>query len=219
MDAALNVSALNLVFATGAGIASVLSPCVLPVLPIVMAGRSGEHRLRPVAVVVGLSSTFILMGIATSLFGAVVGPWLVSLEKPVGILIGILGLLMLFDVNPFKRLQTGVRTGRGSGLLSGFVLGASLGLVWIPCVGPFLSAILAMVAGGGGQVASGALLLAFYALGLSVPMLFAGYASHLFRERMGWLRSHPLAVRVVSALLLIALSAWILVKGLYGAPF
>jgi len=49
-------------FAIGAGLASIVSPCVLPVLPIVMAGQPGEHRLRPVAIVAGLMFTFMLMG-------------------------------------------------------------------------------------------------------------------------------------------------------------
>lgn len=218
MDGALSFSLLNVLFAVGAGVASVLSPCVLPVLPIVMAGRPGEHPLRPVAVVLGLTLSFVLMGVLTSLFGSVVGPLLVSLEKPVGVLIGALGILMLLDVNPFKRLQIGVRTRRGGGLVSGFVLGASLGLVWIPCVGPFLSSILAMVAGAG-QVFSGAILLAFYALGLSIPMLLAGYASQLFRERTGFLKKHPAIVRVFSGLLLVGLSAWILTQGLFATPF
>jgi cytochrome c-type biogenesis protein len=208
----------NAAFAVGAGLVSTASPCVLPVVPIVMAGQPGEHRLRPLAVVGGLMSTFVLMGVLSSLFGAVVGPLLVRLEKPVAILIGLLGLLMVAGFNPFKRLQVGLSPSRGAGLWSGLVLGASLGLVWIPCVGPFLSSILGMVAARA-RLADGVALLAFYSAGFALPMLAAGYASHAFRERTRFLRSHPLAVRLVSGSLLVALSAWILAKGLYGAPW
>ena len=215
MDALTGFSAGNALFAVGAGLASTISPCVLPVLPIVMAGQPGEHRLRPVAIVLGLMTTFVLMGILSSLFGAVVGPLLVRLEKPVAILIGLLGLLLLADVNPFKRLQVGISFDRRKGLLSGALLGASLGLVWIPCVGPFLSSILAMVAARA-QVGEGAALLVFYSAGFSLPMLVAGYASQAFRERTGFLRSRPLLVRFASGGLLVGLSAWILAKGLYG---
>ena len=71
----------NAFFAVGAGLVSIASPCLLPVLPIVMAGQPGEHRLRPVAIVSGLMATFVLMGVLTSLFGAVVGPLLVRLAS------------------------------------------------------------------------------------------------------------------------------------------
>ena len=218
MDSITGFSLANAVFAIGAGFASTLSPCVLPVLPIVMAGQPGEHRLRPLAIVTGLMSTFVLMGALSSLFGAVIGPLLVRLEKPVAVLIGIIGILVLADVNPFKRLQIGISTDRKKGLWSGAVLGASLGLVWIPCVGPFLSSILGMVAARA-QLGEGMSLLAFYSLGFGLPMLIAGYASQAFREKTAFLRSRPLLVRLVSGGLLVGLSGWILVKGLYGSPW
>lgn len=205
---------MNYLFAVGAGLASIASPCVLPVLPIVMAGQPGEHKLRPLAIVAGLMATFVLMGILSSLFGSVVGPLLVQLEKPVAVLIGIIGILVLADINPFKRLQVGVSTKRGKGLVSGVVLGASLGLVWIPCVGPFLSAILAMVASKANLLQATVLLL-FYGLGFALPMLAAGYASHWFRERSSVLRARPKLVRIASGLLLVGLSAYILKYGLY----
>jgi cytochrome c-type biogenesis protein len=183
-----------------------------------MAGQPGEHRLRPVAIVAGLMSTFVLMGALTSLFGSVVGPLLVRLEKPVAVLIGVIGVLVLFDVNPFKRLRVGVSTQRRKGLFSGALLGASLGLVWIPCVGPFLSAILGMVAARA-QLGEGIALLVFYSLGFGFPMLVAGYAAQAFREKTSFLKSHPLAVRVASGALLVGLSAWILTQGLFGSPW
>ncbi len=220
METLTGFTLANALFAVGAGLLSIASPCVLPVLPIVMAGHPGEHRLRPVAIVAGLMTTFVAMGVLSSLFGSVVGPLLVRLEKPVGVLIGIVGLLVLLDWNPFKRLRVGAggAAERKKGLGSGVLLGASLGLVWIPCVGPFLSAILGMVAARA-QVGEGVALLVFYSLGFALPMLVAGYASHLFREKTAFLRTHPLAVRLASGALLLALSAWILVKGLYSTPW
>lgn len=211
----MEFSLANLFFAMGAGIASILSPCVLPVLPIVMAGKADEHPLRPVAVVSGLTGTFVVMGMITSLFGSLVNRWLMHLEKPVAIVIGVLGLLILVDVNPFKRLQTGFQSRTRGGLWGGFILGASLGLIWIPCVGPFLSSILAMVAGRG-QVFSGMILLLFYSLGFAIPMLIAGYGSHFFRTRMKVVRSNPVLIRILSGLLLLGLSAWIFFHGLFG---
>ena len=213
-------SLANALFAFGAGLVSIASPCVLPVLPIVMAGPPGENRFRPVAIVAGLMSAFVLMGVLSSLFGSVVGPFLVRLEKPVGVLIGVVGLLVLLDLNPFKRLRVGGGAGaeRKKGLGSGVLLGASLGLVWIPCVGPFLSAILGMVAARA-QVGEAVALLVFYSLGFALPMLVAGYASQLFREKTAFLKTRPIAVRLASGALLVGLSVWILAKGLYSTPW
>ena len=213
-------SLANALFAFGAGLVSIASPCVLPVLPIVMAGPPGENRFRPVAIVAGLMSAFVLMGVLSSLFGSVVGPLLVRLEKPVGVLIGIVGLLVLLDLNPFKRLRVGGGAGaeRKKGLGSGVLLGASLGLVWSPCVGPFLSAILGMVAARA-QVGEAVALLVFYSLGFALPMLVAGYASQLFREKTAFLKTRPIAVRLASGALLVGLSVWILAKGLYSTPW
>lgn len=218
MDTPTGLSLANVFFAVGAGLVSIASPCVLPVLPLVMAGQPGESRLRPLSVVSGLISTFVLMGALSSLFGSVVGPLLVRLEKPVAVLIGVLGLLVLADFNPFKRLSSGISPERGKGLWSGALLGASLGLVWIPCVGPFLSSVLGIVAARA-RVGEGIALLAFYGVGFGLPMLAAGYAARHFRERTAFLRTRPLLVRLASGALLVGLSAWILAKGLYGTPW
>jgi len=138
------------------------------------------------------------------------------LEKPVAILIGIIGLLVLADVNPFKRLQVGLSTKRRKGLWSGAVLGASLGLVWIPCVGP--SSALSWLWSQPEPSWAKALPCSNLQLGLGLPMLVAGYASQFFREKTAILRSRPMLVRIASGALLVGLSVWILTKGLYSTP-
>lgn len=208
----LGLSAIALSFA--AGLASIASPCVLPVVPIIVTGRADEHRARPALVVTGLAASFVAMGILTSLFGAAVGRLLPMVEKFSGILVLVFGLLLLLDINPFKRLgwlsniQTSSR-GRWSGLL----LGASLGLIWIPCVGPVLSSVLAMVAAKG-QLLVGVVLLFVYALGFAVPMLLLAYGSQALRKKVRAVASHPVAVRWASGLLLIAFGVLILWQGM-----
>ena len=86
----LGASSLALSFA--AGLASVASPCVLPVVPLLVAGTTEEHRARPALVVAGLAASFVAMGVATSLFGAAVGRAVPSLERAVGVLVLASGL-------------------------------------------------------------------------------------------------------------------------------
>jgi len=208
----LGLSALGLSFA--AGLASVASPCVLPVVPIIVTGRADEHRSRPALIVAGLAASFVAMGIVTSLFGGAVGRALPVAEKIAGGLVLVFGLMLLLDINPFKRLSwlSNIQTS-SQGRFSGLLLGASLGLVWIPCVGPVLSSVLAMVAANG-QLHVGVVLLFVYALGFAVPMLLLGYGSQALRQRVRAVARHPVAVRWVSGLLLVAFGAVILWKGM-----
>jgi len=200
-----------------AGLASVASPCVLPVVPLLLTGTAEDHRARPALIVAGLAASFMAMGVATSLLGGGIGRLLPLLEKGVGILVVVFGLLLLADVNLFKRLtwlQT-VRTPSG-GRWSGLILGASLGLVWIPCVGPVLSGVLATVAARG-SVPVGLSLLATYSAGFAVPMLAVGYGSQAVRQKVRVVASHPVMVRWVSGGLLVAFGVLILKKGMLFA--
>lgn len=207
----------ELAMAFGAGLASVASPCVLPVVPLLVTGTAEDHRARPALVVAGLAASFVLMGVLTSLFGAAVGPLVPSLERAVALLVIAFGVLLLLDVNLFKGLSWLQRLGPAtSGPWSGLVLGLSLGLVWIPCVGPMLSSVLAMVAARG-TLASGVALLLVYSAGFAVPMLAVGYGSKALRQRIRLVAAHPVVVRWVSGLVLIGFGALVLAQGMLFA--
>jgi cytochrome c-type biogenesis protein len=195
----------------------VASPCVLPVVPLLVTGTADDHRARPALVVAGLAASFVVMGVLTSLFGAAIGPALPALERAVAILMIAFGLLLLLDVNVFKGLTWLQRIGPAvGGRWSGLVLGLSLGLVWIPCVGPMLSSVLAMVAARG-TLLSGVGLLLVYSAGFAVPMLALGYGSQALRQRVRRVSAHPVAVRWASGLLLVAFGALILAQGMLFA--
>lgn len=213
---------LTTVFMTiTAGIASVASPCVLPVVPIIVAGTEQDHKLRPLLIVIGLSLSFIAMGVITSLFGGAIAGIMPAMEKVAGLIIVLFGLLLLFDVNLFKKLTlfSNIRA-NSRGRWSGLLLGLTLGLVWIPCVGPMLAGVLTLVATDG-RLSSGVTLLAFYSLGFALPMLLLGYASQTIRARIKNLNAHPLAVRLFSGGLLIAFGLFILKEGMlaFAATF
>ncbi|MDH3391998.1 MAG: cytochrome c biogenesis CcdA family protein [Desulfobulbaceae bacterium] len=204
----------SLLMATVAGFASIASPCVLPVVPIIVTGTNEDHKLRPLLIVAGLSLSFITMGAITSIFGGAVAGIMPAVEKAAGIIVIAFGLFMLLGINLFKKLTFFSNIQFGSqGRWSGLVLGLTLGLVWIPCVGPMLSGVLALVATQG-KLSSGLILLAFYSLGFSIPMLLAGYASQSFRQKIGVVNQHPITVRLISGLLLIGFGYYILSSGM-----
>lgn len=204
-----------------AGIASVASPCVLPVVPIIVTGTETDHKYRPLLIVLGLSLSFIAMGLLTSLFGGAIAGVMPLLEKGAGVLILVFGLLMLFDINLFKRMTlfSNIRSG-GRGRWSGLVMGLTLGLVWIPCVGPMLAGVLTLVATDG-RLSTGLILLVCYSLGFAIPMLLLGYASQSVRKKIKQLNAHPLLIRLLSGGLLIIFGLFILTKGMlaFGGLF
>ncbi len=189
------------------GLITGISPCILPVLPVIVAGGAAEattaSRWRPYAIIGGLVASFtvftLLGGSLLSLLGL---PQDLLYDLGIAVLL-VLGLgLMVPRVGewlelPFARL--GARRQPGSG--SGFVLGAGLGLVFVPCAGPVLTAISVVAATH--RVGPTILLLTLaYALGAAVPLLaFALVAQHTTR---GWaaLRGHmPVVRRVAGAVL------------------
>lgn len=212
----MDIGIIPIIMAIAAGIASVASPCVLPVIPIVVTGTENEHYLRPFFVVLGLSVTFILMGIITSLFGSFLVGKMHYIEKIAGALISLFGVLMIFDINIFKKLTIFSHFRNVSkGRLSGLFLGMTLGVIWIPCIGPLLSSVLATVAAEG-QVIKGVILLTFYSLGFLIPMLIAAYSARFFRNKVSILMKRPFVVRWISGGILIVFGLYIVFKGGIG---
>ncbi len=215
----IDLSLTSLLMALLAGLASIASPCVLPVVPIIVTGTKEDHWSRPLLIVLGLSLSFMAMGALSSIFGGAVARYIPLLEKVAGVLVILFGILMLFDVNLFKKLSAFSQIQSTSGgRWSGLLMGLTLGLVWIPCVGPMLSGVLALVASDG-KLSSGLILLAFYSLGFAIPMLLAGYATQTARQKIRIINSHPLLIRLLSGLLLIAFGSYILTAGMLSIGF
>jgi cytochrome c-type biogenesis protein len=165
------------------GILSVLSPCILPVIPLIAAYSTKSSRIIPITIVLGLSISFALMGVLASAFGSIFQQYQTILYIAGGVVIIFLGLYMIFDVIerriraviPDTRLRFSVANVGGTA--GGLMLGFSLGIVWTPCIGPILGAILTMVAVQG-DILYGGILLVIYSLGLGLPLLAIAYTSH-----------------------------------------
>jgi len=217
----LSITSFALVFI--AGLTSVLSPCVLPVVPIIVTGTEHDSKWRPLFIMGGLTFTFIIMGIASSVLGSIITSKLYYLEKIAAIFVILFGGLLIADINLakymtfFNRFQQGgiQKTGNTSALF----MGMTLGLIWIPCVGGQLGAVLAMIATGAenaaaGTITFGIMLMLVYSLGFSIPLLIAGYATQFFRKRMGTIMKSPAIIRVISGLLLIGFGIFIWMRGM-----
>ncbi|WP_410507956.1 cytochrome c biogenesis CcdA family protein [Methanosarcina hadiensis] len=205
----MSYETISPVVAFGAGILSILSPCILPLLPAVLASSAGKGKLRPLTIVLGVTISFTLMGIVTSAFGAAFQAYTGQLKILAEILILTMGLAMLFEIslfNAFARfpLLAGMNEG---GPISGLLLGLSLGVLWIPCVGPILASILTMVALEG-STSNGALTLMIYSAGFAVPMLLLAYSAHLSTSKIKLISRYDAALKKIAGLVLILVGLW-----------
>jgi cytochrome c-type biogenesis protein len=201
--------------AFAAGFASVITPCVLPLVPgylsalsSVEAGRLGEPGtskrvvLASLPFILGFTLVFVVLGAGAAAIGSSVPAR--SQADIAGFVLVVLGLgfVGLIPV-PERILAPGLLTGarrRGSGVL----LGGAFAVCAAPCIGTVLAAVL-VLASDTGTVLRGAVLLAAYALGLGAAFVAAGLA---FARAMGafrWVRDRYQVIQVVSGLTLVAL--------------
>ncbi|KAF5415449.1 MAG: Thiol:disulfide interchange protein DsbD [Candidatus Methanogaster sp.] len=209
----------SIIAAFGAGVLSVLSPCVLPLLPAIMAYSSERGKLRPLAIVIGLCISFTAMGVIFSAFGSVVYAYRGYMEMIAEIMIIALGCVMLFDLPVFDRLsalapQLAPQTTQGEGLMGGLLLGLSLGIVWMPCLGPLIGSILVTVIPEG-DVLYGGTVLFVYSLGLAIPMLGIAYATSTLTGHVRGLSRHSMAIRRIAGAVLILVGLG-MVLGVYN---
>ncbi len=168
-----------------AGVITAVSPCVLPVLPIVLAGGATGSGRRPFAIIAGLVASFTLFTLAASSLLSALGLPQDILRNLAIALLFVLSATLLFPRIGYllERPLAFMTRRRGGDLGGGFVLGVSLGLVFVPCAGPVLATITALTAQH--KIGFDAVLLTLaYALGAAVPMLLIALGGQRVARRM-----------------------------------
>lgn len=214
---------LGLLGAFTAGLASFVSPCVLPIVPPSLAfiagvgfdelsaadrkrGVSVRVVLAAVAFVLGFATIFVLLGATASTVGQWLQAWRDQIAIVAGLLIILLGLHFL-GVFRFVFLYREARVQvnpRPLGLFGAYVAGLAFAFGWTPCVGPILASIL-VVAGGQETALQGATLLLVYALGIGLPFILAAVFFDAFMGFMRRFRRHlGLMEKVIGVFLIIA---------------
>jgi cytochrome c-type biogenesis protein len=210
-----------------AGLFSFLSPCVLPLVPGYVSLISGvgveelkspeaqlvrRIMLNSIGFILGFSVVFVTLGAAATEIGQMAAQYKHTLSIVAGVVVIIFGL-HLTGVFKIKALYTDARlhSVKGSSTpIGAFVIGFAFAFGWTPCLGPILSAILA-VAGAEDTIGKGILLLAVYSLGLAVPFLLTSLLMERFLKFYSRFRSHMHAIEVVSGGLMIALGVLLII--------
>jgi cytochrome c-type biogenesis protein len=168
-----------------AGLLSTLSPCVLPLVPIVIGAAVGEHRFGPVALAAGLALSFVVIGLFVATVGFAAGLDQHLFRSVAAVLMVGFGMLLL------PRMQEQLVTAAGPignwaqeradgistrGLSGQFLVGLLLGAVWSPCVGPTLGAA-SVLAARSENLTSVAMTMTAFGLGAAMPLLAIGLMS------------------------------------------
>lgn len=204
------MTALALAFA--AGLLSILSPCVLPLVPIVLGAAVAAHRFGAVALAAGLAISFTALGLLLAAAGFGLGIDAGTFRLAAAAIMIVLGAILLVPSWQARLAAAGSpvsgwvdrRFGgaAGSGLAGQFAIGLLLGAVWSPCVGPTLGAA-SLLAAQGKDLPQVALTMAVFGIGAALPLILLGLLS---RVSLMSVRSR-------------LMSAGKLGKGLLGAAF
>ncbi|ROR72335.1 cytochrome c biogenesis CcdA family protein [Bogoriella caseilytica] len=218
MLAALPVAAL-------AGLISFASPCVLPLLPgyvgylggmagvssAAVGGASGTKRATGsgrllagvLLFVAGFSAVFIMLGVAFSMAGALLQPWMDVILRVAGVLVILMGLAFCGFV-PFLQNERRLHVAPRAGLAGAPLLGVVFGLGWAPCIGPTLAAVLTLSLDTA-DPGRGLVLLTAYCLGLGVPFVLVAMLFSRSAHAIGFLRRHRRAIQIAGGVMLILL--------------
>ena len=211
-----NESGLSL----AAGSLTTLSPCVFPLLPLVLGGAAQRHRAAPLAMAAGMTLSFALLGVLIGLFGDALGLSPDRVRTFAAILLVAFGCSMVVPrlnqglarlMSPLANSANRASASLDSASLQGaFLLGGLLGLVWSPCSGPLLGSALTLVATEGGA-ARGAVLLGLFGAGAAIPLVGVAYLSRAGLGRLqSWLLLHAERVKKAFGVLLLLLGLAIL---------
>lgn len=188
-----------LVFSFLAGVVTILSPCILPILPIILSATIG--KARPLGVIAGfvLSFTFftLFLTLIVKFFG-IPADTLRSFSILVIFVFGLSLLLPKFQEKIeilFAKLSGFVPTGNSSpGFLSGFLIGLSLGLLWTPCVGPILASVVSLAINETVTFNSFLITLS-YSVGTAIPMFLIMMGGQNLIKKAPWLLANTIKIQ------------------------
>ena len=189
---------MELLFAYIAGLLTLINPCVLPVLPIVLTSGIQSNRHAPLYIAAGMSLSFVVLGMLIATFGRSIGLTESALSTTGAILMMFFGLVLLVPklntlfanlTNRFSSTADGKLDQLNGTRSSSFFLGGMLlGAVWSPCIGPTLGGAISL-ASQGEQLSFALAIMIFFALGVSTVILVLGYGTReAVRKRQTQLR-------------------------------
>lgn len=198
-----------------AGVLTILAPCILLPLPIILGGSVGQRSsTRPLFITFGFVLSFAGVALCINFLVQQLGLNPNVLRDIAVVLLALFAFFMMWPA-PFEKLmahasglinkagQTGQKA--GSGNLGGFVLGLIIGIIWAPCAGPILGAILTLIALEQNTARASGLLVA-YALGAGLPMLAIAYGGQALTTKVRSIAKYSARLQKMFGLILLILA-------------
>ena len=213
---------MQLIFAYIAGLFTLINPCVLPVLPIVLGSAINENKYAPVALAAGMSVSFVIFGMIVASVGHSIGlteSVLANIGASIMIGFGIVLVTPMFS-RKFELAVAGIAGSANqrmnnvelNGLKGQFIGGTLLGAVWSPCIGPTLGGAIAL-ASQGQNLAWSAIIMVFFALGVSTVIIGLGAGARAtLRKRTQALSGLAERSKLIMGVIFIAVGLTILFK-------
>ena len=201
------------------GIASFISPCLLPMIPIYISYFIGENEnnknnkaiINSIGFVLGFTSIFIILSIFASTFGSFVSKQIEYIKIFFGILIILLGLnyigiLKINFLNKTKRLKFNKEN---LNFFKSFIFGFLFSISWTPCIGSFLSSALLLVATHQ-NVFKGIVLMLLYSIGLGIPFIISAILLDKLKVMFDFIKKHYNIIKLISGLVLILMGIYMI---------
>lgn len=210
----MNAVLINAMLAFVEGFALIISPCILPILPIVLSGSLAGNKSRPLGIIAGFIFSFTIVTLFTKTLITYTHLSADALRDTSYVILLMLGVIMTSTYLTEKfTLFTSRLTGFGSsietannprgGFVSGMIFGCLIGIVWTPCAGPILAAVIVQTIVQHTTLSSMLVVVAF-ALGAGIPMLLIALIGRRMMEKFSFFRSHSALFRKILGLIIIA---------------
>lgn len=203
------------------GIASFISPCILPVIPIYISYFATESKslkksiTNSLGFISGFSIIFILLGIFAGTFGKFIHQYSDYMNILFGLFLIIIGLnyIGVIFINFLNKTRGMSKMNKDLTFITSILFGIIFSLSWTPCVGAFLSSAL-ILASTAGSVLKGAFLLLLYSLGLAIPFIITTIFLEKLKSTFDFIKKHYNIINKISGSILIVFGIWNIIKGL-----
>jgi len=213
---------MEIIFAYGAGLLTLINPCVLPILPIILAGSLQTSRNGPLAIAAGVSLSFVILGMTVTVLGRTLGITEDTISNAGAVLMIGFGVVLLVPrlSASFATATAGIASSADSsidvvgntGTSSQFLTGALMGAVWSPCIGPTLGAAIGLASQGESLLLAATIMLSF-AIGVSTIIIVLGYgARSVIVKRQALMRTVAEKSRPAMGIIFVVVGVAILFK-------
>lgn len=201
------------------GLASFISPCVLPMLPIYISYFIGENNDKPSKAVInaigftsGFTIVFIVLSILASHFGSLISSNMKFFKIVFGVVIILLGFnyMDIFKIKFLNNISQIKANTKNLNFFKSLVFGILFSLGWTPCIGTFLSSALLLVASKQSML-KGIILMLLYSIGLGIPFIISAVLLEKLQELFSFIKKHYGIIKKISGIILILMGLFTII--------